>query len=325
MLGVGDARGRVVIKRRRLLAAQGGDDAREDDRQAVTAGVNDARLAQRGQQLGAALDRVLARLDGAFERGGNRLVLLAWLGRRPKARTLRPVGEVGGDLVGHLASDRQDRALGGVAHGGVGTVGGVRERRADQRRIDQLSRPADELLGGAADQLREDHAGVAARAQERRTRDRLDDLLAPDLVDRALLVCALQAVELVQHRAQRERHVVARVPVGDGKHVEVVDLLTARFQMGERARNSSAEADQIGIRHGNRSISFAGPSPGDGQQSDGLELACRAAGQARQGSNPHPPRVACFARERLRTQYGAGQRPYRALVTLPAFRQRVQT
>ncbi len=39
----------------------------------------------------------------------------------------------------------------------------------------------------------------------------------------------------------------------------------------------------------------------------------------------------CFAHERphralgVRTQYGAGYRRYRALVTLPALRQRVQT
>ena len=36
----------------------------------------------------------------------------------------------------------------------------------------------------------------------------------------------------------------------DGEHVEIVDLLAARFQVSERPRHSSAKADQIGIGHG---------------------------------------------------------------------------
>ncbi len=126
-----------------------------------------------------------------------------------------------------------------------------------KRRVDQLSGTADELLGGAADQLREDHAGVAARAEQRGAGDGLDDLLASDLIDRALLIGALQPVELAQHGAQRQRHVVAGVAVGDREHVQVVDLLAARFQMRERPRDGSAKADQIGIGHGDRCITFA--------------------------------------------------------------------
>ncbi len=132
VLRVGDARGRVVVEWRRLLAAQRGDDAGEDDREAVSAGVDDAGFAQRGEQLGAALDGVLAGLDGALERGGDRDVLLARLGGGPEARGLGDVRDVGDDLVRHLAGDGEDRALGGVAHGGVGAVGGVGERGADQ-------------------------------------------------------------------------------------------------------------------------------------------------------------------------------------------------
>ena len=70
-------------------------------------------------------------------------------------------------------------------------------------------------------------------------------------------VGALQAIELVEDGAQRERHVVARVPVGDGKHVEVVDLLAARFQMRERPRHGDAKAQEIGIGHDDTSITFA--------------------------------------------------------------------
>ena len=71
VLGVADARGGVMIERRRVLAAQGGDDAGEDDGQPVTARVHDASFAQRGEQLGAALDGLLPGNDGPLERVGD--------------------------------------------------------------------------------------------------------------------------------------------------------------------------------------------------------------------------------------------------------------
>ena len=165
------------------------------------------------------------------------------------------------DAVCHLAHDGEDRALGRVAHRGVGAVGGACQRRADQRRVDQLARPAEQLLGGAADQLREDHAAVAARAQQRRARDRLDDLVAPDLVDRAVAAGG-EAVELGEHRLHRQDHVVAGVAVGDGEDVEVVDLLAARLQMGERPGDEVAEADQVGVSHDPRLLSGLGDLAG---------------------------------------------------------------
>ncbi len=295
MLGVGDARRRVMVELRRLVAAQGGDDAGEDDRQPVAARVDDAGLAQRGQQLGTALDRVLAGRDRALERLG-RWPRPARCGSvvGPEARVLRAVGDVGDDLVGHLPRHGQDRALGRLAHRGVGAVGRVRERRADQRRVDQLAGPRDELLGRAADQLGEDHAGVPPRAQQRGARHRLHDLLAPDLIDRALPVGALQPIELVEHGAQRERHVVARVAVGDGEHVEVVDLLAPRFQVRERPRDGDAKAQEIGIGHDDTSITFA----------------------KRSSIGAAPPRTGLDGWRRC---------PQRAFVTLPAFRQRVHT
>ena len=59
-----------------------------------------------------------------------------------------------------------------------------------------------------------------------------------------------EAVELVQHGAQRQRHVVARVAVGDREDVEVVDLLAARLEVRERALDDGAEADEAGVGHG---------------------------------------------------------------------------
>ena len=52
------------------------------------------------------------------------------------------VGEVRGDRVGHLADHGEHRPLGGVAHGLVGGIGGARERRGDEHRVDELPRAA---------------------------------------------------------------------------------------------------------------------------------------------------------------------------------------
>ena len=138
------------------------------------------------------------------------------------------VGELAGDRVGHLAEDGQHRPLGRLAHRVVGGVGGAGEGGGDEDRVDQLAGAAGQLLGGAADDLAEDHAGVAAGAHQRRPGQRLDQLGAADLVD----LEAVEAVELLHHRAHRHRHVVAGVAVGDREDVEVVDLLAALLQGG---------------------------------------------------------------------------------------------
>ena len=159
------------------------------------------------------------------------------------------VRELGRDAGRHLAHDGQDRPLGRLAHRPVRLVGGARERGADQHRVDELAGTARELLGGAADQLGEDHAGVAAGAEQRRARDRGDDLVAADVVDRPVLGGAGEPVELLQHGAQREHHVVARVAVGDREHVQVVDLLAARLERRETGLDDRAEADEARIGH----------------------------------------------------------------------------
>jgi hypothetical protein len=157
------------------------------------------------------------------------------------------VGQLGGDAVGHLAHHGEDRALGRLAHGVVGAVGGAGHGRADQHGVDELAGTRRELLRRPADQLGEDDAGIAARSEQRCAGDGVDDLVAADLVDLAL---PGEAIELVEHRAQRERHVVARIAVGDREDVEVVDLLAASLQLGEGALDDAAKADEARIRQG---------------------------------------------------------------------------
>ncbi len=285
---MGHAGGGVALERRRLAAAQRADDPGEQHRQRVAAGVDHAGLAQHRQQVGAALDRLLAGLQRLLDHLGDHRVLLLG-GRRRDPGGVRHVGELGGHPDGHLAHHGEDRALGRIAHRAVGLVGGAGQRGADQHRIDQLARTAGQLLGRAADQLGEDHAGVAARAEQRRAGDRGDDLVATDVVDRALLGGAGEAIELLQHGPQRQHHVVAGVAVGDGEHVQVVDLLPARLERRQarprRSRGSGRCWDRSpGRRHAARGASR--PSAGLG------DLAGLQAPRA----HIHPPRRAARRR-----------------------------
>ena len=75
VLRVRDARRRVVVELRRLGAAQRGDHAGEDHGEAEAAGVDHAGLAQDGQQLGPAPDRLLAGVERTLEHLGDQRVL----------------------------------------------------------------------------------------------------------------------------------------------------------------------------------------------------------------------------------------------------------
>ena len=151
--------------------------------------------------------------------------------------------EVLGDAMGHRAHGGEHRALGGLAHRLVGGVGGTRERGAHEDRVDQLSRPRRELLGGAAHDLRKDHAAVPARAEQRRAGDRRHELVAADLVDHV----PVDVVELGEHGAHRHRHVVPGIAVGDGEDVEVVHLGAAAVELRACGGHRSAEAHDAGI------------------------------------------------------------------------------
>jgi hypothetical protein len=162
---------------------------------------------------------------------------------------VRQVLELRGDPRGHLAHHREHRALRGGAHGLVGALGGPRHRRADHDRVDELARARHELLRGAADELGQDDPGVAARAEQRRAGEGVHELVAADVVDGAA-VAGQQHVDLLQDGPEGERHVVPGVAVGDGEHVQVVDLLAARLEVDERAADDLPEPDERGIRHG---------------------------------------------------------------------------
>ena len=212
----------------------------------MAAGVDDAGLAQHLELLRGPRDRALAVLDRPLQDLGQDRVLLgvADVAAEPLLVGLE-VGELAGERVGHLAEDGQHRPLGRLAHRVVGGVGGAGEGGGDQDRVDQLAGAAGELLGGAADDLAEDHAGVAAGPHQRRPGQRLDQLGAADLVD----LEPVEAVELLHHGPHRHRHVVARVAVGDREDVEVVDLLASGLERGVGGADDPSEAGDRGIGH----------------------------------------------------------------------------
>ena len=78
MVGAAEPRRLVVGDLGQLgaVAAQAGDDAGEDQHQAVAAGVDDAGLAQHLELLGRALDRPLAVGDRPLQHLGEDRVLL---------------------------------------------------------------------------------------------------------------------------------------------------------------------------------------------------------------------------------------------------------
>ena len=155
------------------------------------------------------------------------------------------MGQVLRHAVGHRPYGGEHRALGGVPHGVVRGVGGSRQRRAHEDRIDQLTGSRRQLLGCAAHDLREDHAAVPARAEKGGAGDGLDQVVAPQVVDRL----PVDPVELREHGAEGHRHVVARVAVGDREDVQVVDLLPPALELGASLGDRPPEADDAGVRH----------------------------------------------------------------------------
>ena len=124
-------------------------------------------------------------------------------------------------LVGQLADDREDRPLDRLAHRGVGGVRCSSERRRN-RTVGLVA------LHGASDDLRQDHARVPPRSEQRGAHH-----------------VVVARLERLAHCAHGEQHVRAGVAVGDGIDVEVVDARAAAF---ERAFRRTHELELVHAR-----------------------------------------------------------------------------
>ncbi len=237
-----------------MLAGKPGDETADDDHEPERAGIDDACLGQDLELLGGVAKRLLAAKQRRRQHLGQQGVLLlgAGIGLEALAEPLRATL---GDGVCHRPDHGQHRSLGRLADRGVGAVGGIGERRLDQLRVDQAPRRSSQLLGSAADDLAQDHARVAARAHQRRAGD-----LAHDHRALRVAVLALEHVELVEHVAHRQGHVVAGVTVGDREHVEIVDLLATLLEMRKRNRDDLAKTMNRLVRHQRQQPTRSGAS-----------------------------------------------------------------
>ena len=143
--------------------------------------------------------------------------------RAPASRTSTsapPPAAAAIGLLGGLPHDGEDRALDRLHHRAVGGLRRPVEGGRDHRGVGRLVAAVAQHLDHAPQDLGEDDAGVAAGAHER--------AVADGLARRRQVIVG--PVELLAHRAQGERHVRARVAVGNGIDVEPVDHLAVGGQ-----------------------------------------------------------------------------------------------
>jgi hypothetical protein len=186
-----------------VLAAEAGRGATCELHEAGAARVDDAGLAQPGEQLGRARERLLGAGEDRVDRGLERA-----------ARHL-----LGG--LGHLAYDGQDRALDRLAHAAIGDVARAAEGAGERAGVEHGL--AAEGVAEAAQDLREDHAGVALRAAQRGV---AHDEREP------LRRRRLRRLERAHDARHRLREVRARVAVRHRVDVHVVDPLARRAERG---------------------------------------------------------------------------------------------
>ena len=192
-----------------LLAVERRAPALEDGEQALSAGIDHARLLEGGEHV--------RRL------GQNGLAAADDLVKQPR-QVVRVLADIARGILGDDADDRQDRALLGLHDGLVGGIRAGAQRLGKLLRVHGLA--ALDAAGKAAQDLREDDAGVAARALECAARRQIRH------AGRAVHVLSGDFLDGGFHR---QGHVGARIAVRHGEHVQRVDGFTVLFkQIGSR-------------------------------------------------------------------------------------------
>ena len=196
----GTGKSELVAKGAGLAEQRCGERVSQDG-QAEAAGIDHAVLLEHREQVGRTLHRSVAFLDDGLERLVDGELLLA--------RVL--------DGGGHVLHHREDRALDRLAHRLESDLDRAGERRIDRRSGNLLGLRA--ALAQTAENLRGDDAGVPARAHESARGDGATDL------GYARVRGKLRNV--VDDRLQRERHVRAGIAIGNGEHVQAINLFLA--------------------------------------------------------------------------------------------------
>jgi hypothetical protein len=180
------------------VASGVGCSARDELEEPRGPGVDHARLAEDVELLGRPRDDLLAARH------------------EPRQQRIGRVGVFRLRSVGEPADRRQHRPFHRLPDRAVGRIARGAERPGDRGGVDG---PAlGERLGGAAHDLREDDAGVPARAHQSR---------AGRLARERLAVGGVGGLEGIDDRAGGQREVRSGVAVGNRVDVQVVDPAAA--------------------------------------------------------------------------------------------------
>ena len=201
-----------------LLSPGGGRHPAQDLDQAGRARVHNSGSAEDIELLLRLGDRLVAAADESFE----------------QIRRVEGGGSLRFGLVGELADDREHRAFDRLAEGLVGRVRGAAEGSGDRGGVDLTGR--GELIRSAADDLRQDHAGVPAGAQKRSPAR-----LACEIVP----VVRVRPGERLLNAAHCQQQVRAGVAVGHRVDVEVVDPLPAPLERPDGATDEQAQRFEV--------------------------------------------------------------------------------
>ena len=206
------------------LAPQGGQHSLQNHQVALAAGVHHPGLLQHRVHVGGLGQHVVAHPDGLGQNEVHVVVLLSGLHR--------PLGGQAGDGEDGALGGLHHRAVGGghpLLHGG-GQQGGVGGLMALQR----LAQPPEEEG--------EDHAGVAPGPPEEGAGGGGSGLAQ---------IMGIAFAQLGGGGADGQAHVGARVAVGDGEHIQVVDLLLLQGDSGGAVEHHVFELNSVnGLDHG---------------------------------------------------------------------------
>ena len=204
-----------------LNAAVHGEHCLQHIQPALAARVHDARLFQHGVLMDGLGQRLLG---GGHRRLQNGLNIRAFRGQRIGCGNAR---------------DGQNSSLGGLHDGLVGRLHAAVQRCREQHAVAVLR--ALEGLGDAAEEQRQDNAGVTARTAQHGRGDLIGSLGQVQLA---------RLAQLVGGRVEGHAHVGAGIAVRHGEYVQLIDLLLVVFNGGSRAEDHFPKGRPVdGISH----------------------------------------------------------------------------
>ena len=173
---------RLVMRNLDRFAAKARVNPRHQEKQAVTPRVDHTVLGENWELLGGSIQGCLTRVHSHLEQLREQCVLLV-IRRLGLESNLRHLADVLLDRVRHLFEHREHRSGSRVRDRLPSRVDRLQKRDAHQLRVDELTFSLRKHLGRPADDLAEDHSGIAARSHQGCVRHGVDDRLPSPFVD----------------------------------------------------------------------------------------------------------------------------------------------